>query len=66
MTGGFVGSGSVKSGNAAKRAKAIVGAATHYRDAAALSEVSEGLGEAMVGANCGSMTPGEKMAGRGW
>ena len=30
-----------------------------------LAEVSEGLGEAMVGINCGSMVPGEKMAGSG-
>ena len=36
------------------------------RDAEVLAEVSEGLGEAMVGINCGSMAPGEKMAGRGW
>jgi pyridoxal 5'-phosphate synthase pdxS subunit len=52
--GVFVGPGSFKSGNAAKRAKAIVGATTHYRDAAALAEVSEGLGEVMVGTNYGS------------
>jgi hypothetical protein len=36
------------------------------RDAAVLAEVSEGLGEAMIAINCGSMAPGEKMAGRGW
>jgi pyridoxal 5'-phosphate synthase pdxS subunit len=64
--GVFVGSGIFKSGNAAKRAKAIVRAATHYQDAKVLAECSEGLGEAMVGINCGSMAPGEKMAGRGW
>ena len=64
--GVFVGSGIFKSGNAAKRAKAIVRATTHYQDPAVLAEASEGLGEAMVGINCGSMAPGEKMAGRGW
>ena len=64
--GVFVGSGIFKSGNAAKRAKAIVQATTHFRDAAVLAEASSGLGEAMVGINCGSMAPSEKLAGRGW
>lgn len=64
--GVFVGSGIFKSGEAAKRARAIVEATTHYQDPQVLVEVSKGLGEAMVGINCGSMAPGEKMAGRGW
>jgi pyridoxal 5'-phosphate synthase pdxS subunit len=64
--GVFVGSGIFKSGDAAKRAKAIVRATTHYQDPHILAEVSQGLGEAMVGINCGSMAPSEKMAGRGW
>lgn len=64
--GVFVGSGIFKSGNAAARAKAIVTAVTHFRDAKVLAECSAGLGEAMVGINCGSMAPTEKMAGRGW
>jgi len=64
--GVFVGSGIFKSGNAAKRAKAIVQAVTHYKDPKVLAEVSENLGEAMVGLNCGSMNPQEKMQGRGW
>ena len=64
--GVFVGSGIFKSGNAAKRAKAIVQATTHFRDAAVLAEASSGLGEAMVGINCGSMAPSEKLAERGW
>ena len=64
--GVFVGSGIFKSGNAAKRAKAIVQAVTHYKDPMVLAEVSENLGEAMVGLNCGSMDPKEKMQGRGW
>src|SRR3979490_1931015 len=50
--GVFVASGIFKSGNAAKRTTAIVRATTHYQDAAVLAEVSEGLGEAMVGINC--------------
>ncbi|CAF9915370.1 MAG: Pyridoxal 5'-phosphate synthase subunit snz1 [Alectoria fallacina] len=64
--GVFVGSGIFKSGNAAKRADAIVQAVTHFRDPAVLAEVSGGLGEAMVGLNVGRMAEGEKMAGRGW
>ena len=64
--GVFVGSGIFKSGDARKRAKAIVQAVTHFRDPKILAEVSTGLGEAMVGINCGSMAPSEKMAGRGW
>ncbi|OAP57119.1 pyridoxine biosynthesis protein pyroA [Fonsecaea erecta] len=64
--GVFVGSGIFKSGNAAKRAKAIVQATAHFRDANVLAKCSEGLGEAMVGINCSSMEEGEKMAGRGW
>ncbi|CAA7052168.1 unnamed protein product [Microthlaspi erraticum] len=49
--GVFVGSGIFKSGDPAKRAKAIVQAVTNFRDAAVLAEVSCGLGEAMVGIN---------------
>jgi pyridoxal 5'-phosphate synthase pdxS subunit len=64
--GVFVGSGIFKSGDAAKRAKAIVQATTHFRDAKVLAEVSTGLGEAMVGINCDGMRPEEKMSGRGW
>jgi len=64
--GVFVGSGIFKSGNAAKRAKAIVQATTHFQDAKVLAECSAGLGEAMVGINCGTMAPEEKLAGRGW
>ena len=49
--GVFVGSGIFKSGDPAKRARAIVMACTHYNDPARLAEISEGLGEAMVGIN---------------
>lgn len=64
--GVFVGSGIFKSGDAAKRAKAIVQAVTHYNDPAVLAAVSEDLGEAMVGLNCGTMDAKDKMQGRGW
>ena len=63
--GVFVGSGIFKSGDAAKRAKAIVQAVTHYKDPKVLMEVSMDLGEAMVGINCGKMDESEKLAKRG-
>jgi len=49
--GVFVGSGIFKSGNPAKRAAAIVKAVTNFQDAKLLAELSEDLGEAMVGIN---------------
>ena len=49
--GVFVGSGIFKSGNPAKRAAAIVQAVTNYQDAKLLAQLSEDLGEAMVGIN---------------
>lgn len=49
--GVFVGSGIFKSGNPAKRAAAIVKAVTNYSDAKMIAELSEDLGEAMVGIN---------------
>jgi len=49
MDGVFVGSGIFKSGDPRKRANAIVQAVTHFRDFNKLAEVSEDLGEAMVG-----------------
>lgn len=49
--GVFVGSGIFKSGNPAKRAAAIVKAVTNYNDPAIIAELSEDLGEAMVGIN---------------
>ena len=64
--GVFVGSGIFKSGDASKRAKAIVQAVTHFQDPHVLAEVSSNLGEAMVGLNVGKMAEGEKLAGRGW
>lgn len=49
--GVFVGSGIFKSGNPEKRAAAIVKAVTNYKDAKMIAELSEDLGEAMVGIN---------------
>ena len=49
--GVFVGSGIFKSGNPEKRASAIVQAVTNYTDAKLIAELSEDLGEAMVGIN---------------
>lgn len=49
--GVFVGSGIFKSGNPKKRAAAIVKAVTNYQDTRLLAELSEDLGEAMVGIN---------------
>jgi pyridoxal 5'-phosphate synthase pdxS subunit len=66
VDGVFVGSGIFKSGNPAKRAKAIVMAVTHYNDPAILAEVSEDLGEPMVGINLDTLGENEKMAVRGW
>ncbi|EEH36903.1 pyridoxine biosynthesis protein PDX1 [Paracoccidioides lutzii Pb01] len=64
--GVFVGSGIFKSGDPRKRAKAIVQAVTHYRDAKVLAELSQGLGEAMVGISVRDMAEGQKLAKRGW
>jgi pyridoxal 5'-phosphate synthase pdxS subunit len=66
VDGVFVGSGIFKSGNPAQRAKAIVEATTHFRDAKIIAEVSKNLGEPMVGRNVSQMPEIEKIAGRGW
>jgi len=66
MDGVFVGSGIFKSGDPAKRARAIVQAVTHFNDAKVLAEVSEDLGEAMVGINIDTLPESQKMAQRGW
>ena len=49
--GVFVGSGIFKSGNPARRAEAIVKAVANYNDPKMLAQLSEDLGEAMVGIN---------------
>lgn len=64
--GVFVGSGIFKSGNPVKRASAIVKAVKNYNNPKILAEISEDLGEAMVGINVYSLTEEEKIAKRGW
>jgi len=64
--GVFVGSGIFKSGDPAKRAKAIVEATTHYRDPEILAKVSRDLGEPMVGINIDTLEPSQHLAARGW
>jgi pyridoxal 5'-phosphate synthase pdxS subunit len=66
VDGLFVGSGIFKSGDPAKRAAAIVKACTHYNDASILADISQNLGEAMVGINVSTMPEEDKLAGRGW
>ena len=66
VDGVFVGSGIFKSGDPAKRAKAIVEATTHFRDAKIIAEVSKNLGEPMVGRTVESLPESERIAGRGW
>ena len=63
--GVFVGSGIFKSGDARKRAKAIVQAVSHYNEPKVLAEVSKDLGEAMVGLNVGKMAEEDRLAKRG-
>jgi pyridoxal 5'-phosphate synthase pdxS subunit len=62
----FVGSGIFKSQDPATRAKAVVRATTHWRDAAVVAEVSRGLGEAMPGLEIPKIPEGERLATRGW
>jgi pyridoxal 5'-phosphate synthase pdxS subunit len=62
----FVGSGIFKSTDPARRAKAIVQATTHYKDADVLARVSEELGDAMVGLETSKLAPGELLQTRGW
>lgn len=66
VDGVFVGSGIFKSGDPAKRAKAIVEATTFYDDPVKLAEISEDLGEAMVGIEIDTLLPQEHLAKRGW
>ncbi len=64
--GVFVGSGIFKSGDPLKRAKAIVKATAHYDHPEIIAEVSENIGEAMVGINLDELKQEEKLAERGW
>ena len=62
--GVFVGSGIFKSGDPARRARAIVEATTFSRDPEIIAKVSRGLGEPMVG--IAAVPEGERLADRGW
>jgi pyridoxal 5'-phosphate synthase pdxS subunit len=62
--GVFVGSGIFKSGDPARRARAIVEATTYPTDPAIVAKVSRGLGEPMVGLNV--VPPEQRLADRGW
>jgi len=64
--GVFVGSGIFKSSEPAIRAKAIVEATTHFRDAEILARVSQGLGDAMSGLSAASIPAEELLETRGW
>ena len=66
VDGVFVGSGIFKSGDPARRGKAIVEAVTHFRNPEILAKVSENLGEPMVGINVSSLSEDEQLATRGW
>jgi pyridoxal 5'-phosphate synthase pdxS subunit len=62
----FVGSGIFKSSDPEARARAIVKAATHYKDPAKLLEASEDLGMAMPGLDVSKIPESELMQTRGW
>lgn len=62
----FVGSGIFKSGDPAKRARAIVEATTHYADPDVVLKVSRDLGEPMVGIDVTTLPESERLADRGW
>lgn len=66
VDGIFVGSGIFKSGNPKARAKAIVLATTHFKDAKILAEISKDLGQAMSGIEISTLTDSQRMQERGW
>jgi pyridoxal 5'-phosphate synthase pdxS subunit len=66
VDGVFVGSGIFKSGDPAKRARAIVMATAQYNKPAILADLSAGLGEPMVGITVSGLPEKERLAGRGW
>ena len=66
VDGVFVGSGIFKSGDPAKRAKAIVEATTYYNDPEKLAKISEDLGEPMVGIEIDTLATNQLLANRGW
>src|SRR5499426_657537 len=62
----FVGSGIFKSADPSARARAIVQAATHYKDPDVLAKVSEDLGEAMPGIETSKLKESDLLQTRGW
>ena len=62
----FVGSGIFLSEDPRRRARAVVDAVTHWRDAKKLAEISTGLGTAMPGLELSKLTDADRMAKRGW
>jgi pyridoxal 5'-phosphate synthase pdxS subunit len=64
--GVFVGSGIFKSGDPARRGKAIVQAVTHFRNPQIIAEVSKNLGEPMVGIEISQIPREQVLAQRGW
>ena len=64
--GVFIGSGIFKSGNPAQRAAACVKATTFFDDPKVVTEVSRGLGDAMVGINVSDIPVPHRLAERGW
>jgi len=64
--GVFVGSGIFKAENPEARARAVVKATTHFRDAKIIAEASRGLGEAMRGQSVSAMPEKELLSTRGW
>ncbi|OLN34038.1 pyridoxal 5'-phosphate synthase lyase subunit PdxS [Desulfosporosinus metallidurans] len=66
VDGVFVGSGIFKSGDPKARAKAIVLATTHYKDAKLLAEISENLGQPMSGIEISTLAESQRMQERGW
>lgn len=64
--GVFVGSGIFKSADPERRARAIVEATTHYRDAARVAAASTGLGQPMVSLESSKLESEQLLAPRGW
>ncbi len=62
----FVGSGIFKSNDPEKRAKAMVMAVTYYNDPKILAEISEELGEAMLGIDTSKIKNEDRLETRGW
>ncbi len=62
----FVGSGIFKSGDPKRRARAMVDACTHFDNPQMLAEISNDIGEPMVGINLSTLPKEEMLASRGW